>query len=216
MKNKTRKSYNILIDTGATQSVVPSSIAEQMDYEIGTRCRRTFVGANEQALNVEKYYINFDVRLENNKKYRLKNALILDIKSDQILLGQFDLERLKAVINCEDGTIQLGRSKRAIFQMNRKNGNIKMVKGIDIQNQHFEEIVQQYHKNRPDNWSLEPTEAEASSCYQGGNGDEPDLSNMCSGCPKCISEEKTEKKVFELPDSKYNLQKYLERERQRL
>ena len=216
MKNKTEKSYNVLIDTGATQSVVPSSVADRMEYEIGSRCKRTFVGANEKALKVEQYYINFEIRLENQKKYRLKNALILDINSDQILLGQYDMERLKAVVDCDEGTITLGRSKRAVFKMKRKTEGIKMVKGLDVQQQHFQEAVEQYQKSRPDNWSLEQTIAEPAECYQGGNGDEPDLSTLCKKCDKCTSEEKTEKKIFELPNSKYNLEKYLERERQRL
>ena len=100
--------------------MVPESIARQMEYEIGQQCKRTFVGANEKALNVEKNYINFFVRLENKKRYQLKNALILNIKSDQILLGQYDLERLKANIDCKEGTIELGRTKRAIFKMKRR------------------------------------------------------------------------------------------------
>ena len=186
-----------------------------MEYEIGSRCRRTFVGANEKALKVEQYYINFDVRLENGKRYRLKNALILDIDSDQILLGQYDMERLKAVIDCENGTIQLGRTKRAIFQMTRKSHGIKMVKQLDAQNQHFKEVVQDYQNSRPDNWSMEPTIAEEAQCYQGGNGDEPDISCQCHGCDKCTNQEPTKKKIFELPNSAYNLKKYLERERQR-
>ena len=216
MKNKQSKSYNLLIDTGATQSVVPSSIANQMEYEVAGRCKRTFVGANEKELQVERYYIDFDVRLANNKKYRLKNALILNIDSNQILLGQHDLERLQAKIDCAHGTIEIGRSKRAIFKMERKNEGIKMVKSKKIQQRHFEEVVNEYQRNRPDNWSMEQTIAEAPECYQGGSGEQPDISNFCTKCEKCTSEEKTEKKIFELPDSSHNLAKYLERERQRL
>ena len=197
--------------------MVPESIARQMEYEIGQQCKRTFVGANEQALNVEKNYVNFFVRLENNKRYQLKNALILNIKSDQILLGQYDLERLKANIDCKEGTIELGRTKRAIFKMKRRNDQkIAMVKPENIQQQHFQEIVQEYQENRPDNWSMEQTIAESPECYQGGNGEEPDISVMCKDCEKCTSSEKSVKKIFEIPNSKHNLEKYLERERQRL
>ena len=187
-----------------------------MNYEIGSKCKRTFVGANEKTLKVEQYYINFDIRLENGKKYRLKNAIILDIQSNQILLGQYDMERLKGVIDCEKGTIQLGRSKRALFKMKRKTEGIKMVQSRSIQQQHYQETVDEYHQSRPDNWSMEQTIAEPAECYQGGDGDEPDLSNLCPKCEKCTSMDKTEKKIFELPNSKYNLEKYLERERQRL
>ena len=216
MKNKQEKSYAMLIDTGATQSVVPSSIANQMEYEIAGRCKRTFVGANEKQLKIERYYINFDVRLANNKRYKVKNALILDIESNQILFGQYDMERLQAKIDCEEGTIELGRSKRAKFKMERKSDGIKMVKSKKIQQEHFDKIVKEYHDNRPDNWSMEQTIAEAPECYQGGSGEQPDISNFCTKCEKCTNEEKTEKKIFELPDSRHNLAKYLERERQRL
>ena len=147
MKNKSEKSYNVLIDTGATQSVVPSSIASKMEYEIGSRCKRTFVGANEEALKVERYSINFDIRLENGKKYKLKNALILDIQSNQLLFGQYDMERLQAVVDCNEGTIQLGRSKRAVFKMKRRQEGIKMVRGLDVQQKHYEEVVDEYKKD---------------------------------------------------------------------
>ena len=165
-----------------------------MQYTVGKNQTRQYVAANNQTIDLEPYYVNFTV-LINNKPFTVRNAMVMkSYPKRQIILGAPELNRHHAVLQEANGKMTIGRYEQTIVQrysiadvgrtinINNIKAKVAMVKPVE------------QHEN--DHYIERTTEATiGDSCYMGraqhGTHYEviDDPSDTCKGCPKCTTDE---------------------------
>ena len=93
-----------MVDTGAHRSVISFKTIEKIQFEMGEKRKRRYVGATNHEMKAGNYYANFKIVIDG-KKFPIENALVRDSKdpTDEFILGQSDLKNLKAVLHEENG-----------------------------------------------------------------------------------------------------------------
>ena len=181
-----------LIDTGAHRSLISAKALQTIQYAKGQNQTRQYITADNKKMDIEPFYVNFDVII-NNKKFNVINALVLkNHPKRQIILGTPELARHDFVLHERTGKITIGSSPNAIAQRYSIN-NLNAINAIKpkiamIKPENDE--LQQSHQIE--------TETKATigdTCYMGRAindwNDETiyDPSELCHGCPKCTTDE---------------------------
>ena len=176
-----------MIDTGAHRSVISFKTIEKIEFEMGEKRKRKYVGATNHEMKAGKYYANFKIII-NGKKFPIQNALVNDSNetTDEFIIGQADLKNLKAILHEENGIMYIGRSNRTVVQRYnhseikslKSNAMVKMVKSVE-------------HLTGK-SWQTQATIGD--TCYMGGaiqniKNEIPEPSETCNGCPKCTTED---------------------------
>ena len=165
-----------------------------MQFTLGKPQTRQYVAANNQAIDLEPYYVNFDVVI-NGMNFKVSNAMVMkNYSKKQIIIGAPELSTHNAVLQEATGKMTIGRYNQTTIQrysladinikanVNKIKARVAMIKPAeDNEDSHF-----------VDN-NTNATMGDA--CYMGRAGhdttskevDEP--SDTCKGCPKCTTDE---------------------------
>ena len=114
--NKNPKNYAALIDTGAHRSVISSKALRNIQYAIGESQTRQYVAANNQAIDLEPYYVNFTV-LINKKPFKVRNAMVMrNYPKRQIIIGAPELNAHHATLIEANGKMTIGKYDQTTIQ----------------------------------------------------------------------------------------------------
>ena len=208
-----------LIDTGAHRSLISSKALSSIEYQRGQAQTRQYITADSKRMDIEPYYVNFDVII-NNKKYKVMNALVLKNQPKrQIIIGTPELTRHDFVLHEKSGKITVGTNwQTTIAQrysvnqvrapVNRIKPKIAMISAENVEHQKPVEYNENDHKIETDTHATI-----GDTCYMGraaqdwSNEQIYDPSQLCLGCPKCTT---TENKILDdhyehITDSKHAL-----------
>ena len=195
-----------MVDTGAHRSVISFKTLEKIEFEMGQRRKRKYVGATNHEMKAGNHYANFKIII-NGKKFPIENALVRDSSdtSDELIMGQSDLKNLKAVLHEENGIMHIGRSNRTVVQrynhtemkVLKSNARVFTIKSGTEESEDREERSWRTHATIGD------------TCYMGGDisnvrDEVPDPSDTCKGCPRCTTNDNLIQKehYYKIDDSK--------------
>ena len=166
----------------------------KIQYTIGENQTRQYVAANNQAIELEPYYVNFTV-LINNRPFKVKNAMVMkNYPRKQIIIGAPELNAHHAVLLESTGKMNLGRFNQttvqrfSMAQIGLKE-NISAIKGkIAV----LTPVEQHDSVHKVDG---DTTATVGDTCYMGRAAHDHtnkiiyEPNETCQGCPRCTTNE---------------------------
>ena len=172
------------------------------------------MAANNQTIEVEPYYVNFTVFI-NNKPFTVSNAMVMkNYPRRQIIIGAPELNQHHAILVEATGKMIIGRYNQTSIQrysitdvgktinINKINAKVAMISPVE------------HHENN--HYIERTTEATmGDACYMGRAGHDASMtvedvlmSDTCKGCPKCTNPENKilDESYHHIDDSKHALQ----------